>query len=353
MEGKDMKKHLCYMVLLVIGALLAWSAVATAGEITVYTALDTDDVKVYVDKFHQEIPDVKVNIYRVSAGKLGAKIRAEAQNPHHDVIWGWTISEMERPDILAMIEPYQPKGIEKINSKFLDPSGNWFATTGYFGALCINTDLLKANNLPMPSSWLDLTDPIYKGHVVMPSPLDSGTGYLQVAAFVQTMGEEKAWKYLKELDNNIAQYTSSGSKPCKLARDKEYSIGITYAFAAVKIINKFIESGVDVPIKLVIPSEGAGYELEVTALMKSSKNKEDAKKFLDWLLSDTAINLYNELAAMNCITGTSRSKRAQQANLPTDVSKVFAGVDLKKSARDKAMITGKWKTEIFDKRPIR
>jgi iron(III) transport system substrate-binding protein len=183
--------------------------------------------------------------------------------------------------------------------------------------------------------------------------VDSGTGYLQVAAFVQTMGEDKAWKYLKALDNNIAQYTSSGSKPCKLARDKEFAIGITYAFAAVKIIDKFIGAGVDVPIELVIPREGAGYELEVTALMKASKNKADAKKFLDWLLSDTAINLYNELAAMNCITGTSRSKRAQQAHLPTDVSQVFAKVDLKKSARDKKSITAKWKQEIYDKREIR
>jgi len=229
-----MKKHFIYMIGLAVCSLLILGTAATAGEITVYTALDTDDVKVYVDKFHQEVPDVKVNIYRVSAGKLGAKIRAEAQNPRHDVIWGWTISEMERPDILAMIEPYQPKGIEKMNPKFRDPSGNWFPTTGYFAALCINTDLLKSYKLPMPTSWHDLTKPVYKGFIVMPSPLDSGTGYLQVAAFIQTMGEKKAWQYLKALDKNIAQYTSSGSKPCKLARDKEYPIGITYAFAAVK-----------------------------------------------------------------------------------------------------------------------
>ena len=348
-----MKKYLCYMVSFAIGALLTWSTVAVAGEITVYTALDTDDVKVYVDTFHKEMPDVKVNIYRVSAGKLGAKIRAEAQNPRHDVIWGWTISEMERNDILPMIEPYQPKGIEKVDPRFVDPNGNWFATTGYFAALCVNKDLLKADNLPMPTSWEDLAKPIYKGHVVMPNPMDSGTGYLQVAAFIQTMGEQKGWDYLKQLDKNIAQYTSSGSKPCKLARDREFAIGITYAFAAVKIIDKFIETGVDVPIELVIPKEGSGYELEVTALMKSSKNKADAKKFLDWLMSDTAVNLYDDLAAMNCISGSSRSKKAKQANLPSDVSKVLSSVDLKRSAREKEMITAKWKDEIYDKREIR
>ena len=65
-----MKKYLYCMVGIAMGILLAGSAVAIAGEITVYTALDTDDVKVYVDAFQKEVPDVKVNIYRVSAGKL-------------------------------------------------------------------------------------------------------------------------------------------------------------------------------------------------------------------------------------------------------------------------------------------
>ena len=87
--------------------------------------------------------------------------------------------------------------------------------------------------------------------------------------------------------------------------------------------------------------------------MKSSKNKADAKKFLDWLMSDTAVNLYDDLAAMNCISGSSRSKKAKQANLPSDVSKVLSSVDLKRSAREKEMITAKWKDEIYDKREIR
>jgi iron(III) transport system substrate-binding protein len=347
-----MKKLIGQLTRIVIaGLLLGISAPALAGEITVYTALDTDDVKVYIEAFGKQVPDVKVNIYRVSAGKLGAKIRAEAQNPRQDVIWGWTISEMERPDILAMIEPYRPKGMEKINAKFVDPKGNWFATTGYMAALAVNTDMLKERKLPMPETWQDLVKPVYKGQIVMPSPLDSGTGYLQVAAFLQTMGDQKGWEYLKQLDANIAQYTSSGSKPGRMARDKEYPIGITYDFAVVKIINEFVEAKVPVPIKLVIPKEGVGYELEVTALMKTSKNKADAKKFLNWLMSDRAVALYDQLAAMNCITGTSRSKAAQQANLPSDVTKVLAPVDLKKSGEDKEATLAKWKADIYDKRP--
>ena len=336
-----------------LGAALLWTTTAPAGEITVYTALDADDAKIYVDAFQREHRDVKVNLFRVSAGQLGAKIRAEAGNPRHDVIWGWTISEMERPDILAMIEPYRPKGIERVDPRFLDPNGHWFATTGYFGALCVNTDLLRQRGLPTPESWADLTRSEYRGQIVMPSPLDSGTGYLQVAAWVQTMGSDAAWQYMSRLDENIAQYTSSGSAPCRLARDKEYAIGITYAFAVAKVIGAFIDAKVDVPIAPVIPREGTGYELEVSALMKASRNKADAKRFLDWLLSDRAVEIMNERAEMNTVTGTSRSRLARQANMPTDVSQVFAPVDLKRAAREKESITAQWKRDILDRRQIR
>ena len=90
-------------------------------------------------------------------------------------------------------------------------------------------------------------------------------------------GEEEGWKFLKALDANIAQYIKSGSKPCKAAAAGEFAIGASFAFSAVKLIME------GYPITLVVPSEGAGYEMEVSGLMKTAKNKEDAKKFLDWL----------------------------------------------------------------------
>ena len=60
---------------------------------------------------------------------------------------------------------------------------------------------------------------------------------------------------------------------------------VSFAFSGVKQIME------GYPIKLVIPSEGAGYEIEVSMLMKTSKNKADAKQFLDWLLTLDAAKL--------------------------------------------------------------
>ncbi|MHA1154441.1 MAG: extracellular solute-binding protein, partial [Alphaproteobacteria bacterium] len=135
------------------------SGLGAIGEITAYTSLEEDDAKVYLDAFAKDAPDIKVNMLRLSTGDLGARMLAEKSNPRHDVIWGWAVTQMVDPRILEMTESYKAKGIDALNTSFVDPQNRWFATTGYFAAFCVNTEVLKAKNLPMPSSWQDLLDP--------------------------------------------------------------------------------------------------------------------------------------------------------------------------------------------------
>jgi len=323
-----------------LAAGLSFVAMAQAGEITAYTSLEEDDAKVYLDAFAKEAPDIKVNMLRLSTGDLGARILAEKSNPQHDVIWGWAVTQMVDPRILEMTEPYKPKGIEAVNTSFKDPQDRWFATTGYFAAFCVNTEVLKKKNLPMPSSWEDLLDPVYEGQLIMPNPASSGTGYLQISSILQMKGEEEGWKFLHELDKNMGQYIKSGSKPCKLTRVGEYAVGASFAFVAVKSINKGF------PIKLVIPSEGAGYEMEVSALMKTSENKADTQQFLDWLLTPAAAKLYGARAAMSVVPGAVQTEDARTAGLPADVSTVLYDMDFDWSAKNKSRVVAKWKAEI-------
>src|SRR3954469_20419230 len=274
---------------LLAGAALAFiTGTAQAGTVTVYTALEEDEIADYVKAAKADLPDVEIKVLRLSTGDLGARILAEAGNPQHDVIWGWAVTNMLDPRITALLEPYAVKGADTLPTSAKGADGLWFASTGYVTAFCVNTELLKAKNLPMPTSWQDLTNPVYKGEIVLPNPVSSGTGYMQLAGILQSKGEENGWKFLKALDGNVAQYIKSGSKPCKAARSGEFAIGGSLAFAAIKSI----EEGF--PVKMVIPTDGAGYELEASALMKAAKNKDDAKRFLDWTLSANTATLYTK-----------------------------------------------------------
>ena len=321
-------------------SLLLACGLARAGDIVAYTALEEDDAKVYLDAFAKAKPGIKVNILRLSTGDLIARILAEKSNPRHDVIWGVALTQMVDPRITEMAEVYRPAGIDQMKPQFKDPTGRWFATTGYFAGFCVNTEILKKNNLPMPTSWQDLLNPVYKGQIVMPNAASSGTGYLHVVSLLQMKGEEKGWQYLKDLDKNMAQYIKSGSRPCKMAATGEFAIGLSFAFSGVKQIME------GYPIKLVIPTEGAGYEVEVSMLMKTSKNKEDSKQFLDWLLTLDAAKLYGERAEMSSVPGAKATEAILKAGLPADVSTVLYKMDFDASSKNKDRIVAEWKQKI-------
>jgi iron(III) transport system substrate-binding protein len=320
---------------------LATAFAARAGDITVYTALEEDDVRVYLAAFQKARPDIKVNVLRLSTGDLVARIVAEKANPRHDVIWGTALTQVSDPRVLEMAEPYKPAGIDAVKTTFKDPNNLWFATTGYFAGFCVNTEVLKKRNLPMPTSWQDLLNPVYKGQIVMPNAASSGTGYLQIVSLLQMKGEEQGWKFLKDLDANMAQYIKSGSRPCRMAAAGEYAIGVSFAFAGVKQIME------GYPIVLVIPKEGAGYEIEVSMLMKTAKNKADAKAFLDWLLTLDAAKLYGERAEMSSVPGAKATPEVLKAGLPADVSTVlYKDMDFAASAKNKDRIVNEWKQRI-------
>ncbi|VFR39281.1 Ferric iron ABC transporter, iron-binding protein [plant metagenome] len=327
--------------LLPLGALaLAAAHAAHAGTITVYTSLEEDEIKEYVSAAKKDMPDLDIKVLRLSTGDLGPRMLAESANPQHDVIWGWAVTNMLDPRIGALLEPYAAKGADKLESRYRSADSKWFATTGYMAAFCVNTEVLKAKNLPVPTSWKDLADPRYKGEVVMPNPVSSGTGYLQIAALLQSKGEQDGWAFLKTLDGNVAQYIKSGSRPCKAARAGEFGIGTSLAFAAMQSV----EEGY--PVKMVIPTDGAGYELEASGLMAASRNKADAKRFLDWTLSPSAASLYTKYKEIVTIPGVPQSKAAQAAGLPADLSKVLYPMDFAKSAKDREAILSTWQKTI-------
>lgn len=325
-----------------VGALLglAFCSHALAGEITVYSALEEDEIADYLAVAKKSLPDIEINVLRLSTGDLGARIIAESENPQADVIWGFAVTNMADEKIVSQLEPYKAAHSESLLAQYRAADDSWFAATGYMGALCVNTEVLESKNLPMPKSWADLTDPVYKGEVVMPNPASSGTGYLQIAAIIQGAGEDAGWKLIGDMDKNMAQYTSSGSKPCKMARSGEYAIGASLSFVAMKSV----EMGY--PVTMVIPSDWAGYELEASGLLAGSKNKEDAKKFLDWTLSPEAAEIYGNYKAIITIPGAKTSELAKAAGLPENLSEVLYPVDFAKSAVQRPEILKKWNATV-------
>ncbi len=316
------------------------AARAAAAEITVYTALEDDELAIYVPAFEKAHPDIKVNIVRDSTGIITARLLAERENPAADVVWGTAATSLLVCDELGMLAPYNPKGVEKVRKGMKDAANNpahWVGIKAWVTGIVGNTIEMQAKKMKMPRSYADLADPQYRGALVMPNPASSGTGFLTVSAILQLMGEEKGWAYLDKLHENMAMYTHSGSAPAKMAGKGEFPVGISFAYRGFK------QRASGEPVEVAFPSEGSGYDVESNALIRKPRINPAAKTFLDWAIGDEAMALY---AKFYPIIATDMAVQAPEG-WPKDPMSVLIKNDLMWAAKNRQRILDEW-TRRYD-----
>ena len=326
--------------LLAVAATMAFATSAFAKTtLTVYTALEADQVKAYQEAFEKTNPDIEIKWVRDSTGVVTAKLLAEKANPRADVVWGLAASSLAILDKEGMLTPYAPADLSKIGTTYRDKANPpaWVGMDAWGAAICFNTVEAEKQHLPKPTSWADLTKPVYAGKIVMPNPASSGTGYLDVSAWLQMQGEQKGWAYMDALHKNIGQYTHSGSKPCKMAAMGEFPIGIAFEYRAVKSKKE------GAPIDIVLPSEGLGWDVEATGIMKGTKNLDAAKKLADFSASPVAMALYEKNFAVVATPGFSKPDPL----LPADYEKRLIKNDFTWASANRDRILAEW-TKRYD-----
>jgi iron(III) transport system substrate-binding protein len=277
--------------LCILLVLAAWPAQAQQTTLTVYTTTASEDLARYRARFNKAHPNITINWVRDSTGTIAAKVLAEKANPQADVIHILGVTELISIDREGLLLPYKPKGYDSVDAKFKDKKNevpHWTGLYAFEACVCFNTVEAKKKNLPRPTEWKQLADPVYQNQLVMPNPNSSGTGFMTVSAWMQTWGESATWSFLDNLHKNVATYVHSGSSPCVMAATGEFPVAISFSFRGAK------EKAKGAPIDVILPSEGVGWEANGVAIMKTTKNLEAAKTFADWALSDDAFKLYGE-----------------------------------------------------------
>ncbi len=321
------------------GAVVAGFALAPAvaeTTLTVYTALEAEELEPIRKAFRAEHPDIDIAWVRDSTGIITAKMLAEidAGNPKADIFMGTSATSLLVVDGRGMLLPYAPKGLDKLDARFRDSRNppHWVGIDAYAAVICYNTIEAKKFNLPKPSSWKDLLDPVYKDHLVMPNPNSSGTGFLTVSSWLQLWGEDGGWNFMDSIHKNMARYTHSGSKPCRLAAAGEHPIGISFAFRGAKLKKK------GAPLDLIIATEGVGWEVEASGILKTSKKVEAAKKLMDWHISPAAMAVYNDYLPILAIPEIAKPVE----HFPPNTIEKMIKNDFGWAASNRKRILGEW-----------
>ena len=312
---------------------LLCSSALMAEELLIYTAVEPKWFPVYIEAFQKAEPNVKISVVRASTGTLVSRLVAEQNNPQADVILGVSAIAIENLRVRGLLEAYTPKNIEAINPKMQSKDKLWVGMNAWGGSICINTEVLKRKNLPIPTSWKDLINPIYKGQIVMPSPQASGTGYMFFLGWLQGFGEENGWKYFDELHKNILFYSSSGSRPAAMVAQGEIPIGLSSA-AFMAPFTQY-----DIPVITVEPTDGIAWDCEANALPKGSRHPEIAKRFLDFCTSESVAKIAADFSGIAAISEYSTPEGQK-------IASNFLAIDFEKASAEKKAIIAKWKGKV-------
>lgn len=316
-------------------------ALAQKATLNVYTALETDQLKAYQESFNKSYPDVEIKWTRDSTGIITAKLLAEKSKPVADVIMGVAASSMVVFDKEGMLEGYAPANLKEINPRFKAASNppTWVGMDVWGAAVCYNTVEAAKLGLPKIESWKDLTRPEFKGKVVMPNPNSSGTGFLDVTAWLQMFGDKAGWEFMDKLHDNIAVYTHSGSKPCVMAGAGEFPVGISFEYRANVVKSK------GAPIDVVFPKEGLGWDVEAIAMVKGTPQAAAAKKLLDWASTREANELYAKNFAITAIPGIA----TKLEHVPADYEKRLVKNDFQWMGKHRDAVLSEWQNRYATK----
>ena len=248
----------------------------TKQSLVIYTSMKESLIGGIIEGFKKQNPGVVIDYQSAGAGKIMAKLEAERQSGQMlaDIIWTSEVPDFYEMKSEGMLEQYQPSNFNEILNPFDDYDGSFTAARLGTLGIVINTDKVTT----APTEWEEIaTNPLYKDAFGIADPALSGTALMSIALLEKQFG----WDYLVRLhDNGAIKSKGSGRVVDDTATGELVAcLGVDYITAAK------IDKGAN--LRLVYPKELLMVPSPV-AILKDAPNKEIAKKFVDYILSQEA-----------------------------------------------------------------
>ena len=287
-----------------------------AKKLVIYTSMKESLIGGIIEGFKKQNPGVVVDYQSAGAGKIMAKLEAERQSGQllADIIWTSEVPDFYEMKAQGMLEQYQPSNFEELLNPFDDYDGSFTAARLGTLGIVINTEKVKN----APTTWEEIaTNPLYKDSFGIADPALSGTAFMSVALLENQFG----WEYLERLrDNGTIKSKGSGRVVDDTATgDLNACLGVDYITAAK------IDKGAN--LQMVYPKELLMVPSPV-AIFKDAPNKDLAKKFVDYLLTQEAQQM---IANSGTVPVRRDIQMPEKYNLPAPEVALDTGIKIKYS----------------------
>ena len=249
-------------------------AAAQEGKLLLYTSQPNTDAQATIDAFRAKFPKVDVSFVRDGTPRVMAKLQAEfaAGQPQPDVLLIADAVTMEGLKRDNRLMAHDKADLAAYPASLHDKDRMWFSTK------LITTGIVYNSRAAMkPTSWLDLAKPEAKGLVTMPSPLASGAALIHTVTLSKNL--TAGWSYYEQLQANGALAAGGNGDILRQVATGEKMYGMIVDFLPIR------EKAKGAPVEFVVPTEGLSAVTEPVAILRTAKNPDAARAFVDFLLS--------------------------------------------------------------------
>ncbi|AVQ28009.1 ABC transporter substrate-binding protein [Fusobacterium ulcerans] len=223
---------------------------------------------------------IKVDFIDMSSGEVLSKLQAENGKPSADVWFGGGLDSFITAKNKGLLEKYISPEMAEVPLKYRDKDGHWSGVSLVLVGFMVNNEILADKKLDAPKTWADLTKPEYRDEVIMANPAISGTNYALVDNLIQELGEDKAWEYFEALNKNVPFLAKRGGEPPMKVTTGEFGV------AVIPMSGEFILMEGKYPVTTIYPEDMIPWVPAGMAIFKNAENLPEAKKFVDWALSE-------------------------------------------------------------------
>jgi len=294
-----MKRHLLILfpIFLIVSTLFASCKRAGAeNEVTVY-AYDSFTAEwgagPKIASLFEEETGCKVNLVTCEdGGAVLAKAVAEKSRPQADVLLGIDNQLLPSARKFGVLEQYSAHGAERLHPDVAAAFGEDGLLTpfdyGYF-AFMYNTE----SSIPAPSNLEDLTSARFAKQIVIMDPRTSTPG-LGFFSWIDAVYGDNGLEYWARIRSNILTMSPGWSAGYGLFTSGEAPLVVSYttSLAAHRLYDKTEKFQ-----PLIFP-EGHILQTEGMGLVKNAPHPVNAKKFIDFMLTDKAQALLPETQFM-------------------------------------------------------
>jgi iron(III) transport system substrate-binding protein len=260
------------------------------GSLVVYSGREEELVAPLFELFEEET-GITVDVRYGDSAELAATIAEEGGNSPADVFFAQDPGSLGAVEQEGLLAELPADVLDRVPERYRDPDGHWTGTSGRARVLVYNTEAVAESELP--ESVFDLTGPEWRGRLgIAPT---NGSFQAFVTTMRLTQGDERTREWLEGIEANDPMIYDGNTPIVEAAAAGEVDVGLVNHYYLYVIRGE----QPDAPIENHYFSgddPGALVSVAGAAILEGGENREQAERFLEFLVSDAGQEFYANAA---------------------------------------------------------